>query len=357
MAGHLGGLLHGVPHILSAHSLEPLRPGRPSSSAAATASRSWAEATAYASAAAVIAVSEGMRRDILAAYPDIDPVRCASSTTASTPASGTPDAGHGTWSGTASTRPAHRGLRRPRHPPEGRSLPAPGRRPLDPEVQIVLCAGAADTPGLAAEVNGLIHELRQTRDGVVVIEGMLPRSDIMQVLSAATVFACPSIYEPLGIVNLEAMACGTAVVASAVGGIPEVVQDGLTGRLVALEQATDGTGTPLDEERFVADFAEALASVLSDPARAAPRWGRPAASGPSTTSPGNPSPRPHAGGLLLRPGLTSRHDEAPVHRALRWAGPHSRGRRSARRRGQRRRACFLTDFSGTGASALARRVR
>jgi starch synthase len=132
----------------------------------------------------------------------------------------------------------------------------------------VLCAGAADTPELGAEVNALIHDLKATRSGVVLIEGMLPRREIVQILSNATAFACPSIYEPLGIVNLEAMSCGTAVVASATGGIPEVVVDGETGRLVALEQVQDGTGTPLDPERFVADFAAALTEVVSDPARA-----------------------------------------------------------------------------------------
>ncbi|MCY1158209.1 MAG: glgA, partial [Citricoccus sp.] len=274
MAGHLGGLLHGVPHVLSAHSLEPLRPWKAEQLGGGYRLSSWAEATAYASAAAVIAVSEGMRNDILAAYPAVDPERVRVVHNG---------IDTGLWTPQADTDALQRHGIDPDRPTVafvGRVTRQKGvpyllraAARLDPDVQLVLCAGAADTPELAAEVTGLIRELQATRDGVVVIEGMLPRRDIMQVLSHATVFACPSIYEPLGIVNLEAMACGTAVVASAVGGIPEVVRDGVTGRLVRLEQLSDGTGTPLDEEGFVADFASALSSVLADP-EAADRMGR-----------------------------------------------------------------------------------
>ncbi|MFC0248524.1 glycogen synthase [Citricoccus parietis] len=274
LAGHLGGLLHDVPHILSAHSLEPLRPWKAEQLGGGYRVSSWAEATAYASAAAVIAVSEGMRRDILAAYPDVDPdkvrvVHNGIDTELWTPQH---DAGtlerHGIDPGRPMVAFVGRVTRQKGVP---YLLRAAAR--LAPEVQLVLCAGAADTPELAAEVAGLVAELKATRDGVTVIEGMLPRVDIMQILSHATVFACPSVYEPLGIVNLEAMACGTAVVASAVGGIPEVVQHGETGLLVDLEQSADGSGTPLDEERFVTEFAAALTAVLDDPAEAE-RMGR-----------------------------------------------------------------------------------
>jgi starch synthase len=141
-------------------------------------------------------------------------------------------------------------------------------RELPPEVQLVLCAGAPDTREIQAEVEGLVAELARTREGVVWIREMLPRADVVALLSAATAFVCPSIYEPLGIVNLEAMACETAVVATATGGIPEVVVDGETGLLVPIEQASDGTGTPLDPDTYVADFAAALTSVVTDPDRA-----------------------------------------------------------------------------------------
>ena len=140
---------------------------------------------------------------------------------------------------------------------------------LPPEVQVVLCAGAPDTPEIMAEVEALVGDLRAGRTGVVWIAEMLPRADVVALLTAATVFACPSIYEPLGIVNLEAMACETAVVATATGGIPEVVAPGETGLLVPIEQATDGTGTPLHPDQYVADFASALTSVVADPDRAA----------------------------------------------------------------------------------------
>jgi len=136
-------------------------------------------------------------------------------------------------------------------------------------VQLVLLAGAPDTPEIAAEVEGLVAELRSTRTGVVWVLEMLPKHEVIQVLTHSTVFACPSVYEPMGIVNLEAMACETAVVATATGGIPEVVADGETGLLVPIDQPTDGTGTPNDPDRFVADFAAALNAVLADPERAA----------------------------------------------------------------------------------------
>ena len=135
-------------------------------------------------------------------------------------------------------------------------------------MQVVLLAGAPDTPGIAAEVDGLVADLRAARDGVVWVDRMLPRGEVCQVLSHATVFVCPSVYEPLGIVNLEAMACGAAVVGTATGGIPEVVLDGTTGWLVPIEQVTDGTGTPVDPDRYVADLAAVLCDAVSDPDRA-----------------------------------------------------------------------------------------
>ena len=139
---------------------------------------------------------------------------------------------------------------------------------LPPEVQLVLCAGAPDTPQLLAEVEALIAGLRQTREGVLWISEMLPRPEVLALLSAATVFACPSVYEPLGIVNLEAMACELAVVATATGGIPEVVVDGETGWLVPIEQVAGGSGVPVDSDRFVSDLARALNEAVGDPSRA-----------------------------------------------------------------------------------------
>lgn len=271
MAGHLGSLLHGIPHVLSAHSLEPLRPWKAEQLGGGYAVSSWAERTAYESAAAIIAVSAGMRGDILRCYPAVDPELVKVVHNGIDVSHWQPDVNPdavralGIDPGRPSVVWVGRVTRQKGVPYLLRAAAL-----LPAEAQLVLCAGAADTPELAAEVAALIGDLKAARgeDSVVLIERMLPRTELAQVLSGATVFACPSIYEPLGIVNLEAMACGTAVVASAVGGIPEVIDDGVTGLLVPLAQLPDGSGTPLDPEKFVRDLAAALTAVVLDPAGA-----------------------------------------------------------------------------------------
>jgi alpha-maltose-1-phosphate synthase len=274
LGGHLAGLLYGVPHVVTAHSLEPLRPWKAEQLGGGYAVSSFAERTAYLGAAAVIAVSAAMRDDVLHAYPDVDPARVhvvhngIDTETWSHVDDPARVRSHGVDPDRASVVFVGRITRQ-----KGLPLFLRACRALPPDVQLVLCAGAPDTPEILAEVEGLVAELATTRAGVVWIREMLPHADVLALLSAATAFVCPSIYEPLGIVNLEAMACETAVVATATGGIPEVVVPGETGLLVPIEQAGDGTGTPLDPDRYVADFAAALASVVTDPDRAA-RMGR-----------------------------------------------------------------------------------
>ena len=269
LAGHLAGLLHGIPHVVTAHSLEPLRPWKAEQLGGGYALSSWAERTAYETAGAVIAVSAAMRDDVLRAYPDVDPERVHVIHNGIDTAEWTPtkDRDRVRRHGVDPDRPSVIFVGRITRQ-KGLPLLLRAVAKLPPGVQIVLCAGAPDTPEIAAEVEQLVAGLRATRKGVVWIPEMLPREDVIALLSAATVFACPSIYEPLGIVNLEAMACATAVVATATGGIPEVVEPGETGLLVPIQQVSDGTGTPMDPEQYVADFADALIELVTDPDRA-----------------------------------------------------------------------------------------
>jgi len=260
LAGHLSGLLHGIPHVLTTHSLEPDRPWKAEQLGGGYALSSWAERTAVLAADAVIAVSAGMRRDVLRAYPDLDPARVhvvvnGIDTAEYRPVSGTDVlVRHGIDPGTPYAVFVGRITRQ-------KGLAHLLRAAADLPGQLVLCAGAPDTPEIAAETEALVAALAARRPGVVWVREMLPRAEVVQVLSAATVFVCPSVYEPLGIVNLEAMACGTAVVASDVGGIPEVVDDGVTGVLVHYDSE--------DPVAFEGGLATAIAALLADPARAA----------------------------------------------------------------------------------------
>jgi starch synthase len=265
LGGHLAKLLYGVPHVMTAHSLEPLRPWKAEQLGGGYAVSSWAERTAVESADAVIAVSHGMRRDILGCYPALDPERVqvvhnGIDTTLYRPV---PETDALTRHGVDPDRPYVLFVGRITRQKGVPHLLRAAHR-LDPSAQLVLCAGAPDTPAIEQEFLGLVDGLRAARDGVVWIPEMLPRGEVIQLLSRAAVFACPSVYEPLGIVNLEAMACGAAVVASAVGGIPEVVEDGVTGLLVPYDEADPGA--------FEAALAAALNKVVADP-EAAGRMG------------------------------------------------------------------------------------
>ena len=269
-AGHIAKLLHGIPHVVTAHSLEPLRPWKAEQLGGGYRVSSWIEKTAFEAADAVIAVSDGMRRDILRSYPALDESRVqvvhnGIDLVRWKPA---PDADAVRALGIDPDRPSVVFVGRiTRQKGLPYLLRAAATLPTD--VQLVLCAGAPDTPEILAEVTRGVESLQQERSGVVWLDRLLSQHELAAVLTAGTVFVCPSVYEPLGIVNLEAMACGLPVVGTATGGIPEVVVDGQTGRLVPIEQLTDGTGTPVDTDVFVADLSRVLTEVLSDPARAA----------------------------------------------------------------------------------------
>ncbi|AZS36656.1 Alpha-maltose-1-phosphate synthase [Microbacterium lemovicicum] len=265
-AGHLASLLHGIPHVVTAHSLEPLRPWKAEQLGGGYAVSSYIEKTAYEHAAAVVAVSDGMRQDILRSYPALDPAKVRVIYNGIDVEAWHPvdDPDVLAQLGVDASRPSVVFVGRITRQ-KGLPYFLRAAELLPPEVQVILCAGAPDTPQILAEVEGLVRALQETRDGVVWIDRMLSRHELCTVLSAATTFVCPSVYEPLGIVNLEAMACGAAVVGTATGGIPEVVVEGVTGRLVPIEQVQDGTGTPVDPERFVADLARVLTEVVSEP--------------------------------------------------------------------------------------------
>ena len=261
LAGHLAKLLYDVPHVVTAHSLEPQRPWKAEQLGGGYRVSSWAERTAFEAADAVVAVSQGMADDVLASYPAVDPDRVHVIYNGIDTEFYRPDPGTDVLErlGVDLGRPYATFVGRITRQKGVPHLLRAGLQ-LDPAIQLVLLAGAADTPELAAETDAAVADLQAGRDGVFVVSEMLPREQVRQVLTHAAVFCCPSVYEPLGIVNLEAMACETAVVASRVGGIPEVVVDGETGLLVDLD--------PDDPAGFERRFAQAVNAVAGDAERA-----------------------------------------------------------------------------------------
>ncbi|MFZ0529419.1 MAG: glycogen synthase [Propionicimonas sp.] len=270
-AGLIGSKFRDVPHVVTSHSLEPHRPWKAEQLGGGYRVSSWAEKTSFEDAAAVISVSAGMRADVLASYTGLDPDRVFVVKNGIDPEEFKPDPGTDVVDSLGVDRD------RPLVVFVGRITRQKGLVHLvraaaqfDPDTQLLLLAGAPDTPEIAAEFDSAFSELSRSRSGVKWVQEMLPRASVRQVLTHATVFACPSVYEPLGIVNLEAMACQTAVVASAVGGIPEVVVDGETGILVAYDPKQ--AGDPAYVADFESRFAAGINRVTRDPELAA-RYG------------------------------------------------------------------------------------
>jgi len=253
-AGHLASKIYQVPHVITAHSLEPLRPWKAEQLGGGYQISSWVEALAYENAAAIIAVSDGMRKDVIASYPKIDPekvitIRNGIDTERFKPTD------------TPSILDKY-GIKQPFALFVGRITRQKGLahllrawKAIPKEYSLVLAAGSPDEPKIGAEVESLINELQAERGNIIWIKEMLPHEELVAMLTAARVFVCPSVYEPLGIVNLEAMACETAVVASAVGGIPEVVRSNETGILVEFDE---------DAKTFEKRLSDSLAKVLGD---------------------------------------------------------------------------------------------
>ena len=262
-AGFIASQLHGIPHVVTAHSLEPLRPWKAEQLGGGYRISSWIEQSAFESASRIIAVSVGMKRDILRSYPSVVAERV--------------DVIHNGID-TEKWQPTHDReiLRRFEIAESKTTVTFVGRitrqkglhyflraaRSLPASVQLVICAGAPDGPEIAEEIRNLVTTLQRERSGVIWIEEHLPQTALAAILTQSSLFVCPSVYEPLGIVNLEAMACAVPVLATATGGIPEVVVPGETGWLVPVEQLQDGTGTPVDEEKFVNDWARALNEAI-----------------------------------------------------------------------------------------------
>lgn len=260
LAGHVAGLLHDIPHVLTAHSLEPLRPWKREQLHGGFAVSSWIEETSYLGASAIIAVSEGMRTDILSYYPQVKPERVhvvhnGIDTNVYTPSESTSAREH---YGIDPVRPYALFVGRITRQ-KGLIHLLRAAREFNEDVTLVLCASSPDTPEIARETAEAVEVLRAERGStsVVWIDDQVSRPDLIELLTNALVFTCPSVYEPLGIVNLEAMACSTPVVASAVGGIPEVVQDGETGLLVPYDHT--------DHPAFESAFAAAVNTLVSNP--------------------------------------------------------------------------------------------
>lgn len=264
LAGHLAALLYDIPHVVTAHSLEPMRPWKAEQLGGGYRVSSWVEHTAMLAADAVIAVSSGMREDMLRTYPALDPslvhvIHNGIDTDVWYPADPARDGSVLAELGIDTSRPIVAFVGRITRQKGVAHLVAAAHQ-FSPDAQLVLCAGAPDTPEIANEVRSAVAKLAHTRDGVFWVREILPIRKLREILSAATVFVCPSVYEPLGIVNLEAMACATPVVASDVGGIPEVVADGITGSLVHYD-AQDVTG-------YEARLAEVVNELVAHPEQA-----------------------------------------------------------------------------------------
>ena len=278
LAGHLAKLLYGIPHVATVHSLEPLRPWKAEQLGGGYAVSSFCERIGLEGADAIVAVSAQHGSDILECYPAIDPARVHVIRNGIDTTEYAPDLAVDALErfGVDPARPSVAFVGRITRQ-KGLTHLLDAALDIDPAAQIVLCASSPDTPEIEAEIAAKLERVRAARGNVVWLSEIQPRREVIQLLSHATVFVCPSVYEPLGIVNLEAMACETAVVATRVGGIPEVVDDGVTGLLVPFEPAAGGGAEgllePSDPVRFARDLAERVNELLADPDRAE-RFGR-----------------------------------------------------------------------------------